>query len=120
VSLAFVKQLTPDAQRYQPFLSPVYAQTLSTRTMRMRLSKELPTTMSTWFQVLAVGNQQVAIRLPRMNEFSLSASLSAIRSFFFPANSNKVLTKAQKGTEQFNQALIDLIHTDDNSTTKLG
>jgi hypothetical protein len=50
--------------------------------------------MATWFQVLAVGNQQVAIRLPRINEFSLSASLSAIKSFFFP--STKVVTRVSR------------------------
>jgi predicted dienelactone hydrolase len=94
VSLAFVKQLTPEAQRYQPFLSAAYAQSLSTPTMALRFSKELPPTMATWFQVLAVGNQQVAIRLPRLNEFSLSASLSAIKSFFFP--STKVVTRVSR------------------------
>jgi len=113
VSLAFLKQLTPEAQRYQPFLSPAYAQSLSTPTMALRLSKELPSTMSTWFQVLAVGNQQIAISLPKMDQFSLSA----IKSFFFP--SPKVLTRADCCTGQLNQVLTDLINNYENPTRGL-
>jgi predicted dienelactone hydrolase len=112
VSLAFVKQLTPEAKLYQPFLSPAYAQSLSTPTMALRFSKELPTTMATWFQVLAVSNQQVAIRLPRMDEFSL---ISAIKSFFFP--SNKVVTRTNCCTEQLNQVFTDLINNYENPST---
>ena len=114
VSLAFVKQLTPEAKIYQPFLSPAYAQSLSTPTMTLRFSKELPPTMATWFQVLAVGNQQVAIRLPRINEFSLSASLSAIKSFFFP--STKVVTRADCDPEQQKPVITDLINNYENSS----
>lgn len=113
VSLAFVKQLTPDAKRYEPFLSPAYVQSLSTQTMALRFSKELPHTMATWFQVLAVGNQQVAIRLPKMNEFSLSA----IKSFFFP--STKVVTRADCCTSQLNQVFTDLINDYENPSTGL-
>jgi hypothetical protein len=113
VSLAFVKQLTPDAKRYEPFLSPAYVQSLSTQTMALRFSKELPPTMATWFQVLAVGNQQVAIRLPKMNEFSLSA----IKSFFFPAT--KVVTRADCCTSQLNQVFTDLINNYENPSTGL-
>ncbi|AFZ21440.1 alpha/beta hydrolase [Allocoleopsis franciscana] len=112
VSLAFVKQLTPEAQRYQPFLSPAYAQSLSTPTITLRFSKELPTTMSTWFQVLAVGNQQVAISLPRMNEFPL---ISAIKSFFFP--SNKVVRRASSGTEKLYPVCKELNNYDDKPST---
>jgi predicted dienelactone hydrolase len=114
VSLAFVKQLTPDAQLYQPFLSPAYAQSLSTPTMALRLSKELPTTMSTWFQVLAVGNQQVAISLPRMNEFPV---ISAIKSFFFP--SNKVVRRVSSDTEKLNPVCKDLNNHDEKPSTGL-
>lgn len=117
VSLAFIKQLTPDAKTYQPFLTPAYAQSLSTSSMGLRLTKELPPTMSTWFQVLAIGNQQVAIRLPQMNDFSVSAikSISAIKSFFFP--SAKVLTKADCCAGQLNQVFTDLINNYDQDST---
>ena len=42
VSLAFINQLTPNAQIYQPFLTPAYAQSLSTPNLPLRLSTELP------------------------------------------------------------------------------
>lgn len=103
VSLAFLKQLTPEAQTYSSFLTPSYAQSLSTPKMTLRLSKELPSTMATWFQVLAIGNQQIAIRLPNINDFSISA----IRSFFSP--STKMLTKADSCVGQLDQVFTDLI-----------
>ncbi len=42
VSLAFINQLTPNAQIYQTFLTPAYAQSLSTPNLPLRLSTELP------------------------------------------------------------------------------
>lgn len=42
VSLAFIEQLTPEAKIYQPFLTPAYAQSLSTSQLPLRLNTELP------------------------------------------------------------------------------
>ncbi|MBW4665739.1 MAG: alpha/beta hydrolase [Chroococcus sp. CMT-3BRIN-NPC107] len=42
VSLAFINQLTPEAKTYQLFLTPAYAQSLSTPNLPLRLSTELP------------------------------------------------------------------------------
>ncbi|WP_009632637.1 alpha/beta hydrolase [Synechocystis sp. PCC 7509] len=42
VSLAFINQLTPEANNYQAFLTPAYAQSLSTPSLPLRLSTELP------------------------------------------------------------------------------
>jgi hypothetical protein len=81
--------------------------------MALRFSKELPTTMSTWFQVLAVGNQQVAISLPRMHEFPL---ISAIKSFFFP--SNKVVRRASSGTEKLYPVCKELNNYDEKPSTE--
>lgn len=119
VSLAFVKQLTPEAKVYQPFLSSAYAQSLSTSSMKLRFSKELPKTMSTWFQVLAIGNQQIALRLPEMNEFSVSAirSFSALKSFFFP--SAKVLTKANCCAVKSKEIFTDLINDEQSNSPKI-
>jgi len=85
VSLAFIQQLTPNAKTYEPFLTPAYAQSLSTPTMSLRLSQELPPTMATWFQVLAIGNQQIALRLPNFNDITI-----AIKTYF--SNPPKILT----------------------------
>jgi predicted dienelactone hydrolase len=46
VSLAFVQQLTPNAHVYAPFLTPAYAQSLSTPTLPLRFSTTLPSSLS--------------------------------------------------------------------------
>jgi predicted dienelactone hydrolase len=102
VSLAFIKQLTPEADTYKQFLTPAYAQSLSTPTMALRLSKELPATMATWFQVLAVGNQQVAIRLPDLSQFSLNAF-----KWRFSVSSNTV-SQVDCCTGELNQVFTNL------------
>lgn len=53
VSLAFIKQFTPEASTYQPFLSPVYAQSLSTPKLALRLNRELPSSISQWLKFTA-------------------------------------------------------------------
>jgi hypothetical protein len=111
VSLAFIKQLTPEAKTYEPFLTPGYAQSLSTGTLALRFSKQLPATMATWFQVLAVGNQQIAIRLPKASDFSLSA----IKSYF--SGSPKIVTRADFCTGQLNQVFTDLLNNYDQNST---
>jgi predicted dienelactone hydrolase len=42
VSLAFTQQLTSEAEKYRPFLTPAYAQSLSTESMPLRLNGDLP------------------------------------------------------------------------------
>ncbi|MBD2439853.1 alpha/beta hydrolase [Nostoc sp. FACHB-110] len=51
VSLAFIKQLTPEAKTYQPFLTSAYAQSLSTPEIPLRLNAELPTTIKPWLNL---------------------------------------------------------------------
>lgn len=46
VSLAFIQQLTPQAETYKPFLSPEYAQSLSTPGLPLRLNTELPVSIT--------------------------------------------------------------------------
>jgi predicted dienelactone hydrolase len=105
VSLAFIKQLTPQATTYQPFLTPAYAQSLSTSALPLRLSTQLPPTMATWFQVLSVGNQQIALRLPTIND--VSSSVSAIKSYF--SRPAKMLTRADCCAGQLNEVFTDLM-----------
>lgn len=50
VSLAFIKQLTPEAKIYQPFLTPAYAQSFSTPQLPLRLVSELPTNIKRWLE----------------------------------------------------------------------
>ncbi len=46
VSLAFIQQLTPQAESYRPFLTPSYAQSLSTPELPLRLNAELPVSIT--------------------------------------------------------------------------
>ena len=56
VSLAFIKQLTPEAQIYQPFLTPAYAESFSTPQLPLRLISELPTSIKLWLELFAIRN----------------------------------------------------------------
>ncbi|AFY82655.1 alpha/beta hydrolase [Oscillatoria acuminata] len=48
VTLAFVKQQTPEARTYAPFLSAAYAQSLGTEETALRLNETLPTRLARW------------------------------------------------------------------------
>ncbi|MGH8002357.1 MAG: alpha/beta hydrolase [Brasilonema sp.] len=50
VSLAFIKQLTPEAKIYKSFLTPAYAQSLSTPELPLRLASDLPTSIKRWLE----------------------------------------------------------------------
>jgi predicted dienelactone hydrolase len=58
VSLAFIEQLTPEADRYAPFLTPAYAQSLSTPQLQLRLNSELPPNLSNWLRMAALPLEQ--------------------------------------------------------------
>ena len=53
VSLAFIKQLTPEAKFYQPFLTPAYAQSFSTPQLPLSLISDLPTSIKLWLGLVA-------------------------------------------------------------------
>lgn len=48
VSLAFIKQLTKEAQTYTPFLTSAYVQSFSTPEIPLRLVSELPGKIKSW------------------------------------------------------------------------
>ncbi len=58
-SLAFIKQLTPEAERYRPFLTSAYAQSFSTPTLQLRLNSELPPNLSNWLKMAALPLEQL-------------------------------------------------------------
>jgi predicted dienelactone hydrolase len=59
VSLAFIKQLTPDAERYTQFLTPAYAQSFSTADLQLRLNSDLPPNFSNWLKMAALPMEQL-------------------------------------------------------------
>lgn len=75
VSLSFVKQLTPERNRYKPFLTPAYAQTFSTSTLQLRLNSELPANLSNWLKMAALPLEQfVSSTLQRQSNAQLQAN----------------------------------------------
>jgi len=59
VSLAYIKQLTPEANRYKPFLTPAYAQSFSTETVKLRLNSQLPPNFSKRLKLAALPMEQL-------------------------------------------------------------
>ncbi|GAC1495227.1 MAG: hypothetical protein NVS2B14_09000 [Chamaesiphon sp.] len=51
VSLAFIKQLTPEAKIYEPFLSSSYTQSVSTPSLTLRLNRQLPASINTFINL---------------------------------------------------------------------
>jgi predicted dienelactone hydrolase len=69
VSLSFVEQLTPNAERYAPFLSPAYAQSFSSSDLKLRLNSQLPPNLANWLRMAALPLEQfVASTLPTRSE----------------------------------------------------
>ncbi|MCY7320646.1 MAG: dienelactone hydrolase, partial [Phormidesmis sp. CAN_BIN36] len=54
VSLAFIKQTSPEAKTYAPFLTSAYAQSLSTPSLPLRLNRELPINLTRLFMLTSL------------------------------------------------------------------
>ncbi|AFZ45289.1 protein of unknown function DUF1400 [Halothece sp. PCC 7418] len=62
ITLAFLKQESYQARRYQPFLTPEYAQFLSTPRLSFRLTQNVPSTLNPWLQGIDWTRQRVVVR----------------------------------------------------------
>jgi predicted dienelactone hydrolase len=58
-SLAFIKQLTPEANRYKPFLTSAYAQSFSTADLKLRLNTQLSPNFSKQLKIAALPMEQL-------------------------------------------------------------
>ncbi len=70
LSLSLIKQLTPEASLYQPFLTPAYVQSLSptTEQLQLRLTTEIPGKVDKWLDFLAYSNQRLAYQQQETEE----------------------------------------------------
>lgn len=59
VSLAFINQLTPEADRYAPFLTAAYAQSFSSPGLRLHLNSDLPPSFVNWLKMAALPMEQL-------------------------------------------------------------
>jgi hypothetical protein len=79
VSLAFIKQMTPEAPEYAPFLKPIYAQSFSTPALKLRLNSELPPNFSNWLRMAALPMEQlVASTLPSRQDELCTDSIGCL------------------------------------------
>jgi predicted dienelactone hydrolase len=60
VTLAFAQQMTPEAKKYEPFLSPAYVQSLSSSEIALRFNQELPENVTKLFQLTAMSQRRDA------------------------------------------------------------
>ncbi len=109
-SLAFIKQLTPDAEQYRPFLTSEYVQSLSSEQMRFRLATDLPLSVEGWLNVLALSTQKITLRpLPP----SQSPVIAQIQQSFNSAR--QMLLQPKYCTRQLDDLftrLLDTYHTE--------
>lgn len=83
VTVAFVKQLTPAASTYRPFLSAGYAQSLSTPEMPLRLNTKLPPSVISWLEFAELPKSAAqAVKLPSL-KMQISAS-AFTQDWLFP------------------------------------
>ncbi|MGK7874333.1 MAG: alpha/beta hydrolase [Xenococcaceae cyanobacterium] len=113
VSLAFIKQLTPEARTYQPFLTPAYVQSLSTSTLSLRLATELPVSLDVWLNVLYFGNQQIALRKSKKKR----SLMSKVKEYFLSAR--KILPQPGYCTRQLDQIFTSLLNNYNQHSDRL-
>lgn len=75
-TVAFIEQLSPQAPAYAPFLTPAYAQSLSTARLPLRLNPNLPTTVTSWIDT---GLRSLVPFLTPVYAQSLSTARSTLR-----------------------------------------
>jgi len=81
VTLAFVQQMTPNAERYKPFLSADYVQSFSSPTLQLRFNTRLSDKLVNCLKTAALPLEQVAIpqtlqiSMPNGGEFEMGYGL---------------------------------------------
>jgi predicted dienelactone hydrolase len=78
VVLAFVKQQTPEADLYEPFLSAEYVQSWSTDAIALRFNHTISESLENWLQVATVPLERVVLAtMPKTKKKSDSSLLMA-------------------------------------------
>ncbi|MEL6224298.1 MAG: alpha/beta fold hydrolase, partial [Cyanobacteria bacterium J06627_8] len=88
LTLAFVKQQTPEAELYEPFLSSDYVQSWSTETLPLRFNDEISESLENWLQMATVPLERVVFAtMPKVKQKSEPSSFIAklgAAAYFFP------------------------------------
>lgn len=101
-ALAFIKQETPQARQYQPFLSPEYAQFISTPNLSFRITQQVPQRLMPWLQGVNWTRQQLLVRKNLRHNHQSHAQID----FKFPP------LRTKPTTHQYCQGELQDIFTD--------
>lgn len=115
VGLAFIEQLTPEAEKYQPFLTSAYVQSLSTPTLSMRLATVLPPSLDTWLKVLEWGNQPAIAQ--QQNTKEAPSFFAQLQDYW--RNARRILPQPAYSTGQLENIFTDLLDTYQKQSDRL-
>lgn len=114
VSLAFIQQLTPQAQDYQPFLNPAYVQSLSSPNISLLFTTKLPFKLDVWLNVLSASNQKLT-----MNPSKPKPSIfNRVKGFL--ADLKDVVSPQQYQIGELEQIFGSLVRTYDQKSKNWG
>jgi predicted dienelactone hydrolase len=102
VTLAFLKQDTPQAREYEPFLTPEYAQFLSTPNLSFRLAEKVPPTLTPWLQGMAWTRRRLIVRGEQWRD----------RPRNTPIDLNFPALRTQQASNEYYQGELNQIFTD--------
>lgn len=100
ITLAFVEQLTPEADKYKQFLTADYVQHLSSHKINFRWTDNISNQLQIWLNSLFILKQQI-VRKPKPSEFNLG----------FLINRNKYCTA------ELDNIFTPLLNIKDNTLT---
>ena len=103
LSLAFIQQLTPEKNKYQPFLNAAYVQSFSNRQMQMRFNTELPSTLDFWLNTLTWSKAHLVSRKSKTNNDWLSQITTSVRQ------AKKSISRPQSCTAKLNYIFTHLL-----------
>lgn len=68
LSLAFIEQLTPNATRFKPILTPDYLPQLSSADIQLSLTTDLSVVLQGWLTVLTLGVEKITVNPPQSQQ----------------------------------------------------
>lgn len=112
VSLAFIKQLTPQKSQYEMFLTATYIESLSQENLNFRMGTELPKSVKTWINITNMEKPNISLSSIK----SKFAPLQRVQRYFI--NAQKLLLQPQYSTEKLNDLFTGLLDNHDDKLDK--
>ena len=103
LSLAFIQQLTPQKNKYQPFLTAAYAQSFSSQQIQMRFNSELPSTLDLWLSTLTWSKAHLVSRKPTTTHTWLSQINASVQQ------AGRAVSRPKSCTDKLNYIFTHLL-----------